>query len=36
MNLRLLMQAIRVKLNIEVAVIPHESNPNYLWNWMNA
>ena len=34
--LRLLMQAIRVKLNVEVAVIPDESNPNHLWNLMNA
>ena len=30
------MQAIKVKLNVEVAVIPDESNPNHLWNWMNA
>ena len=28
--LRLLMQAIRVKLNVEVAIIPDESNPNHL------
>ena len=28
--LRLLMQAIRVKLNVEVAIIPYESKPNYL------
>ena len=34
--LRLLMQAIRVKLNVEVAIIPDESNPNHLWNWMNV
>ena len=27
---RLLMQAIRVKLNVEAAVIPDESNPNHL------
>ena len=27
--LRLLMQVIRVKLNVEVAVIPDESNPNH-------
>ena len=30
------MQAIRVKLNVEVVVILDESNPNHLWNWMNA
>ena len=30
------LQAIWVKLNVEVAVIPDESNPNHLWNWMNA
>ena len=30
------MQAIRVKLNVQVAVILDESNRNYLWNWMNA
>ena len=30
------MQTIRVKLNVEVVVILDESNPNYLWNWMNA
>ena len=34
--LRLPMQAIRVRLNVEVAVIYDESNPNHLWNWMNA
>ena len=34
--LRLLMQAIRVKWNVEVAIIPSESDPNHLWNWMNA
>ena len=28
--LRLLMQAIRVKLNLKVAVILDESNPNHL------
>ena len=36
MNLRLLTQPIRVKLNVEVIVIPGGSNPNHLWNWMNA
>ena len=30
------MQVIRVKLKVEVVVIPDESNPNYLWNWTNA
>ena len=30
------MQTITVKLNVEVAVIPDESNPAHLWNWMNA
>ena len=30
------MQAIRVKLNVEVVVIPNESNPNHLWNWTNV
>ena len=30
------MQAIGVNLNVEVAVIPDESNPSHLWNWMNA
>ena len=27
---RILMQVIRVKLNVEVAIIPDESNPNHL------
>ena len=36
MNLWILMQAIRVKLNVEVTIIPDQSNPNHLWNWMNA
>ena len=30
------MQAIRVKLNVELAVILDESNPNHLWNQMNV
>ena len=30
------MQAIRVKLNVEVVVNPDESNPSHLWNWMHA
>ena len=30
------MQAIKVKLNVEVVVIPYESNSNQLWNKMNA
>ena len=29
---RLLMQAIRVKLSVEVAVTHDESSPNHLWN----
>ena len=32
----LLMQAIRVKLMVEVAVIPDESNPSHLETWLNA
>ena len=28
--LRLLMQAIRVNFNVEVAIIPDESNPDHL------
>ena len=34
--LRLLMQAIRVRSNVEVVVIFDESNPDCLWNWMTA
>ena len=34
--LRILIQEIRVKLNVEIAVILDECNPNHLWNWMNA
>ena len=30
------MQAIRVKLNVELDVILDESNPNHLWNHMNV
>ena len=30
------MQAIWVKLNVEVAFVPDESNPSHLWNWINA
>ena len=30
------MQVIRVKLNVEVVVIPDESKPNHFLNWMNA
>ena len=29
------LQAIRVKLNVEVAIIHYESNSYHLWNWMN-
>ena len=35
-GLRLLLQAINVKLYVEVVVIPYESNPYHLWDWMNA
>ena len=30
------MQADRVKLNVEVDVIPDESNPDHLWNRMSG